>query len=54
MRRRWIAYAIKSLRGATGFSVGDERDELLCNAQQDEIALRLIKWVRLSGSTSSV
>mgnify|MGYP006951215109 CR=1 FL=1 len=40
---------IKALRGkAGGLPPGDERDELLRKAEQDEIALRLIEWVTSS------
>ena len=40
---------IKELHGrAGGLPPGDERDELLRKAQQDEIALRLIEWVTSS------
>jgi hypothetical protein len=40
---------IKSLREkARGLPAGDERDELLRKAEQDEIALRLIEWVTSS------
>ena len=40
---------IKELRGrAGGLPPGDERDELLRKAQQDEIALCLIEWVTSS------
>jgi len=41
---------IKELREkARGLPAGDERDELLRKAQQDEIARRLIEWVTSSG-----
>jgi hypothetical protein len=37
---------IKGLREkARGLPAGDERNELLRKAEQDEIALRLIEWV---------
>lgn len=40
---------IKGLREkAKGLPAGDERDELLRKAEQDEIALRLIEWVTSS------
>jgi hypothetical protein len=40
---------IKGLREkARGLPTGDERDELLRKAEQDEIALRLIEWVTSS------
>ena len=39
---------IKGLREtARGLPAGNERDELLRKAQQDEIALRLIEWSTL-------
>jgi len=34
---------------ARGLPAGDERDELLRRAEQDEIALRLIEWIASSG-----
>ena len=41
---------IKELREkARGLPAGDERDELLRKAEQDEIALRLIDWITSSG-----
>jgi hypothetical protein len=41
---------IKELREkARGLPAGDERDELLRKAEQDEIALRLIEWITSSG-----
>ena len=41
---------IKELREkARGLPTGDERDELLRKAEQDEIALRLIEWITSSG-----
>ena len=37
---------IKELREkARGLPAGDERDELLRKAEQDEISLRLIEWI---------
>ncbi len=36
-------------RGFREKAAGDERDELLRKAQQDEIALRLIEWVTSPG-----
>jgi hypothetical protein len=40
---------IKGLREkAKGLRAGDERDELLRKAEQDEIALRLIEWITSS------
>ena len=41
---------IKELREkARGLPAGDERDELLRMAEQDEIALRLIEWITSAG-----
>jgi hypothetical protein len=41
---------IKGLREkARRLPAGDERDELLRRAEQDEIALRLIEWMTSSG-----
>jgi hypothetical protein len=41
---------IKGLRAkARRLPAGDERDELLRKAEQDEIALRLLEWVSSSG-----
>jgi hypothetical protein len=41
---------IRELREkARGLPAGDERDELLRNAEQDEIALRLIEWITSPG-----
>ena len=41
---------VKELREkARGLPAGDERDELLRKAKQDEIALRLIEWITSSG-----
>jgi hypothetical protein len=45
---------IKGLREkARGLPTGDERDELLRKAEQDEIALRLIEWVTSSNKAPS-
>jgi len=41
---------IRGLRErARGLPAGEERDELLRKAEQDEIALRLIEWITSSG-----
>jgi hypothetical protein len=41
---------IKELREkARGLPAGQERDELLRKAEQDEIARRLIEWITSSG-----
>jgi len=34
---------------ARGLPAGDERDDLLRKAEQDEVALRLIEWITSSG-----
>lgn len=45
-----LSNQIRELREkAKGLPAGDERDELLRKAQQDEAALRLIEWITSSG-----
>jgi hypothetical protein len=46
---RGLIAATGAVEKARGLSAGDERDELLRKAQQDEIALRLIEWVTSPG-----
>ena len=42
---------IRSLRGKAGdLPEGDERDDLLRKAEQDEISLRLIEWIISPGN----
>jgi len=41
---------IRTLRGKAGeLPDGDERDDLLRKAEQDEISLRLIEWIMSPG-----
>jgi hypothetical protein len=41
---------IRTLRGKAGeLPDGDERDDLLRKAEQDEISLRLIEWITAPG-----
>jgi hypothetical protein len=50
LSRDRLSDQIKELREkARGLPAGDERDELLRKAEQDEIALRLIEWITSSG-----